>query len=66
MPLWNKDNPDKYNAWRREYRKKQTEKKKCNRCYRPLIEDHYAKQCVNCADELVQNKRLRRNFNGDN
>jgi len=63
MPFKTKE---QYNAWRIEYRKKKYIEGKCARCYRPLVEDNNSKTCVNCLDELVAGRYLRRNFNGDN
>lgn len=49
-----------YNRWRKEYRAKQITKGKCQRCYRPLIEESGNSTCINCLEIMVERKRLNR------
>lgn len=58
MALWKKGNTEKYNLWRKDYRKKMKENNRCVRCYKPLIEDKDRAKCINCYEEAYRNELL--------
>lgn len=57
MPFKNKED---YNKWRRDYRKKQHEKGKCMRCYRPMIEESGKTVCINCVETKKAENKFRK------